>query len=336
MSAKEIACLGPLIAARASRFGAAEAEGICAAMPARCSAGSGRAAPAPAPLCQRGRHLVRHRSAWCSCSRPSKMGAPSCATDAAEWDGNVLSPPAPSSPASAPAPPIRTTSPPPSSSSSKDEGVDMVTVVTEGIFSYCGVKVKIDTDRYLGPEQAAVRVPGRAGRPCDHRGIRLADAVDRRRAPSDRRLKKEGGVTCDTLLNCATGRRWTLTIDGGHEVVVAGRQGAGRGWRAGRAHARGLRFGHHRHLRQAVARPRGRSHRRRRSHHRRADRAPGRQIARHAPGRHPRARAQVDAGALFPGCASRASGWGGTDITDPLSIIEKIDPPWPGPACGCS
>jgi hypothetical protein len=26
----------------------------------------------------------------------------------------------------------------------------MVTVVTEGIFSYCGVKVKIDTDRYLG------------------------------------------------------------------------------------------------------------------------------------------------------------------------------------------
>ena len=30
----------------------------------------------------------------------------------------------------------------------------MVTVVTEGIFSYCGVKVKIDTDRHLGPEQA--------------------------------------------------------------------------------------------------------------------------------------------------------------------------------------
>ena len=27
------------------------------------------------------------------------------------------------------------------------DGVDMVTVVTEGIFSYCGAKVKIDTDR---------------------------------------------------------------------------------------------------------------------------------------------------------------------------------------------
>ena len=32
--------------------------------------------------------------------------------------------------------------------SSQVEGVDMVTVVTEGIFSYCGVKVKIDTDRH--------------------------------------------------------------------------------------------------------------------------------------------------------------------------------------------
>src|SRR5690606_24380011 len=30
------------------------------------------------------------------------------------------------------------------------EGVDLVTVVTEGIFSYCGVKVKIDTDRHIG------------------------------------------------------------------------------------------------------------------------------------------------------------------------------------------
>jgi hypothetical protein len=38
----------------------------------------------------------------------------------------------------------------------------MVTVVTEGIFSYCGVKVKIDTDRYLGPEQANVRCRGEA------------------------------------------------------------------------------------------------------------------------------------------------------------------------------
>ena len=42
------------------------------------------------------------------------------------------------------------------------EGVDMVTVVTEGIFSYCGVKVKIDTDRHIGPERAIVCVDGEA------------------------------------------------------------------------------------------------------------------------------------------------------------------------------
>ena len=44
--------------------------------------------------------------------------------------------------------------------SSNYEGVDTVTVVSEGIFSYCGVKVKIDTDRHLGAETAAVRAKG--------------------------------------------------------------------------------------------------------------------------------------------------------------------------------
>ena len=44
--------------------------------------------------------------------------------------------------------------------SSEVDGADMVTVVTEGIFSYCGVKVKIDTDRHLGPERNFVRADG--------------------------------------------------------------------------------------------------------------------------------------------------------------------------------
>ena len=43
-------------------------------------------------------------------------------------------------------------------------GVDIVTVVTEGIFSYCSLKLKIDTDRWLGPEQANVRCAGSGGR----------------------------------------------------------------------------------------------------------------------------------------------------------------------------
>ena len=40
------------------------------------------------------------------------------------------------------------------------QDVDMVTVVTEGIFSFCSFKVKIDTDIYIGPEQASVRCLG--------------------------------------------------------------------------------------------------------------------------------------------------------------------------------
>ena len=44
--------------------------------------------------------------------------------------------------------------------SSVAHGVDTITVVTEGIFSYCGVKVKIDTDRHLGDETATVHYDG--------------------------------------------------------------------------------------------------------------------------------------------------------------------------------
>ncbi len=42
------------------------------------------------------------------------------------------------------------------------DGIDMVTVVTEGIFSYCGAKVKIDTDRHVGAERALVYAEGEA------------------------------------------------------------------------------------------------------------------------------------------------------------------------------
>ena len=37
------------------------------------------------------------------------------------------------------------------------DSADFVTVVSEAIFSYCGAKVKIDTDRHIGHEAATVR-----------------------------------------------------------------------------------------------------------------------------------------------------------------------------------
>src|SRR5215813_12135537 len=84
--------------------------------------------------------------------------------------------------------------------SSKPDGVDMVTVVTEGIFSYCGVKVKIDTDRFLGPEQATVRAKGEAVghvTTAEYGSQMLSlGGVHRLTGGS----KKEGVVTCNTLL----------------------------------------------------------------------------------------------------------------------------------------
>src|SRR5581483_5174726 len=84
--------------------------------------------------------------------------------------------------------------------SSKVAGVDTVTVVTEGIFSYCGVKVKIDTDRHLGPERNLVRVDGE---PIGHvttgeYGSQMLSLGGVNHLTHGG--KKEGRVTCDALL----------------------------------------------------------------------------------------------------------------------------------------
>ena len=104
--------------------------------------------------------------------------------------------------------------------SSEVEGVDMVTVVTEGIFSYCGVKVKIDTDRHLGPETNIVRAQGE---PVGHvttseYGSQMLSLGGVRHLTGGSR--KEGTVTCDTLLTLCNGGPVELTVDEGAKVVV--------------------------------------------------------------------------------------------------------------------
>ncbi len=94
-----------------------------------------------------------------------------------DWDGQVLDPQRTFVTAVGAGTTYPDYKPAPFIVSAEHEGVDIVTVVTEGIFSYCGVKVKIDTDRHLGPEAAPIRVNGEAGRPCHHGRIRLADAL---------------------------------------------------------------------------------------------------------------------------------------------------------------
>ncbi|CAN5356600.1 hypothetical protein BH10PSE10_BH10PSE10_11610 [soil metagenome] len=104
--------------------------------------------------------------------------------------------------------------------SSEVDGVDMVTVVTEGIFSYCGVKVKIDTDRYLGPETATVRVQGEAvGHvTTSEYGSQMLSLGGVHHLTGG--SKKEGRVTCDALMDLSNCKPVELTIDGGATVVV--------------------------------------------------------------------------------------------------------------------
>src|SRR5438552_14747408 len=100
----------------------------------------------------------------------------------------------------------------------------MVTVVTEGIFSYCGAKVKIDTDRFIGPEQAAVRCRGEQ---VGH--VTTAEYGSQMFALGGVRhltggSKKEGVVTCETMLALCNKARVELTIEAGaHLAVQAGK-----------------------------------------------------------------------------------------------------------------
>src|SRR5579872_2315417 len=104
--------------------------------------------------------------------------------------------------------------------SSQVEGVDMVTVVTEGIFSYCGVKVKIDTDRHLGTECCTVRSQGEAvGHiTTSEYGSQMLSLGGVRHLTGGSR--QEGTATCDALLNLCNGKAVELAIDDGATVVV--------------------------------------------------------------------------------------------------------------------
>jgi len=214
---------------------------------------------------------------------------------------------------------------------SEYDGIDMVTVVSEGIFSYCGLKVKIDTDRFVGPETAAVRANGeQVGHVTTAEyGSQMLSLGGVRHLTGG--SKKEGTVTCDTLLALCNGAAVELTVDGGAEITVqAGkppaidgkieermRVGCGsatigifaKQWH-GEAdevivvddHITGV-LSEHQAGRFLDMNPAGIRIRGRRS-------TPGRYFQVAEPG----------------------TGWGGTDITDPLTIIEKIDPKkaWPG------
>ena len=100
------------------------------------------------------------------------------------------------------------------------DGADMVTVVTEGIYSYCGVKVKIDTDRFIGHERAVVRVGGEAiGHVMTSEyGSKMLSLGGVEHLTGG--TKSEGRVTCDALMKLCNRKAVSMQIDDGAEVVV--------------------------------------------------------------------------------------------------------------------
>lgn len=214
---------------------------------------------------------------------------------------------------------------------SEVDGVDMVTVVTEGIFSYCGLKVKIDTDRHLGAECAPVRVDGeQIGHVTTAEyGSQMLSLGGVRHLTGG--SKKEGRVTCESMLALANCQPVEVSVDGGATLVIAAgkapiingvteermRVGCGSATIGMFAkqwmglvdevvvvddHITGVLSEHQagKFLGVAETGIRMKGHR-------------------STPGRYFRV--------AHPG-----TGWGGTDLTDPLAILKPFDPKeaWPG------
>ena len=214
---------------------------------------------------------------------------------------------------------------------SEHDGIDMVTVVSEGVFSYCGVKVKIDTDRFIGPEPAPVRVDGEQ---IGH--VTTAEYGSQMLALGGVRhltggTKKEGNVTCQALLalcnkepvDMTVDEGSTLTVQAGEPPVIDGTMEERMRVGCGSATIGIFAPQWHGHADEVIVVD---------------DHITG-VLTEHQSGKFlgmPPAGIRVRGRRSTPGryfqVAEPGSGWGGTDVTDPLSIIQKIDAKtaWPG------
>lgn len=138
-----------------------------------------------------------------------------------DWDGNIVKGDRPFVTAVGAGTTYPDYKPAPFIVSQDVEGVDMVTVVTEGIFSYCGVKVKIDTDRHIGHERDVVYADGeQIGHVMTTEyGSKMLSLGGVEHLTGG--TKKEGRVTCDALLRMCNREAVEVTIgDAEHAVEV--------------------------------------------------------------------------------------------------------------------
>lgn len=242
-----------------------------------------------------------------------------------EWEGDIVHPPARFVTAVGAGTTYPDYKPAPFIVSSQMEGVDMVTVVTEGIFSYCGVKLKIDTDRHLGPETATVRYQGEAlGHvTTGEYGSQMLSLGGVHHLTGGSR--KEGRATCEALLHLCNRQPVALEIDGGVSIVVeAGKAPVIDGLREERMRvgcgsaAIGM-FAQQwfRHVDEVVVVD---------------DHITG-VLSEHQAGKLldvPPTGIKIKGRKSTPGryfrVAEPGQGWGGTNIDDPLSIIDRFDP----------
>ena len=214
---------------------------------------------------------------------------------------------------------------------SRVQGVDMVTVVTEGIFSYCSFKVKIDTDRFLGSEQANVRCKGEVVghvTTAEYGSQMLSlGGVHHLTGGS----KKEGRITAEMMQLLGNKQAVEVTIDGGSQLIIqAGRAPIVNGvaeqrMRVGCGSAAigifARQFAGHAdevvvvddHITGVLT-----------------EHQAGRCLDMKASGIKLAGRKSTP-GRYFQ-VANPGTGWGGTDIADPLAIIEGWNPEvaWPG------
>ncbi|MFY8040758.1 MAG: 6-hydroxynicotinate reductase [Bosea sp. (in: a-proteobacteria)] len=318
-------------AARSAQFGAAEGDGIvrCDACPVLCRIRPGRAGACSRYANVEG-ELVRTDPVLLL-QRAVEEGGDLVAFASTDWDGQPLDPSRTFVTGVGSGTTYPDYKPAPFIVGSQHEGVDTVTVVTEGIFSYCGVKLKIDTDRHLGPETAAVMVDGeQVGHVTTAEyGSQMLSIGGVRHLTGG--SKREGNVTCDTLLKLCSGEAVTMQIAAGHEVVVQANAAPivdGKPEERMRVGCGSATIGifaqqWHGHVDEVIV----------------VDdhitgvlteHQAGKVLGMRAGGIRVRGRKSTP-GRYFQ-VAQPGLGWGGTDIDDPLSIIQKIDvaTAWPG------
>jgi len=104
--------------------------------------------------------------------------------------------------------------------SSRHKDVDMITVVTEGIFSYCSYKIKIDTDRYVGPEQASVKCEGEnVGHvmTAEYGSQMLSlGGVHHLTGGS----KREGRITCQMMEDLGNKKAVEIEVENGSKLII--------------------------------------------------------------------------------------------------------------------